>query len=523
MFESFKSKPETEKVISFPISASQSSYGQILKSSAIVGGSSITNIALRIVRTKILALLLGPPGVGLVGVYGSICDLAESIAGMGLKSSGVRQVAESVGSQDDLQISRTIITLRRVTLILGIFGALSILALSKPIAMFSFGDARYARAIALLSLAVLFGVVSGGQTALVQGMRRIADLARLSVLGALFGTLFSIPIVYWLRENGIPLFLVLVAGMGMVSSWWYARKIQTELISIPWSDLATQASALLRLGFVFMTTAMMSLGTAYLVRVLVMRKIGVDAVGYYQAAWVLAGLYVGFILQAMGADFYPRITGVAKENALCNRMLNEQAEIGLLIAVPGILGTITFAPFVIYLFYSTDFAPTIELLRWNCLGMLLRIASWPMGFLLLAKGERGLYMLTESFANIVHVALIWFGIFVFGLVGAGMAFFGLYIFYGILMYIVVRRLAGFRWSARCQHLGLVFAPCVTFVVLTNYFLPHGWAMAIGMATTLACALYSLKILSSLNAFERIPSPIRKLFTQLNSLSGGTRV
>src|SRR6478672_6250576 len=70
------------------------SYGQILKSSALIGGSSAMNIVLGILRTKAMAVLLGPAGMGLMGLYGSIADLARTIAGMGINTSGVRQIAE---------------------------------------------------------------------------------------------------------------------------------------------------------------------------------------------------------------------------------------------------------------------------------------------------------------------------------------------------------------------------------------------------------------------------------------------
>src|ERR1700693_3051565 len=76
------------------------SYGQILKSSALVGGSSAVNIVLGIIRTKAMAILLGPAGFGLFGLYGSIANLPQSVAGMGINSSGVRQIAEAIASDD---------------------------------------------------------------------------------------------------------------------------------------------------------------------------------------------------------------------------------------------------------------------------------------------------------------------------------------------------------------------------------------------------------------------------------------
>ncbi len=107
------------------VSAEHHSYRQILKSSALIGGSSMMKIGIGIVRTKAMALMLGPAGFGLIGLYGSIADLAQSIAGMGINSSGVRQIAEAVGSGETGRIARTVTVLRRTSILLGIAGAAS--------------------------------------------------------------------------------------------------------------------------------------------------------------------------------------------------------------------------------------------------------------------------------------------------------------------------------------------------------------------------------------------------------------
>src|SRR5579862_5205928 len=78
--------------------SSRHTYGQILKSSALMGGSTVANIAVSVVRAKAMALLIGPAGVGLVGLHSSILNLTHSVAGMGINQSGVRQIAEAVGS-----------------------------------------------------------------------------------------------------------------------------------------------------------------------------------------------------------------------------------------------------------------------------------------------------------------------------------------------------------------------------------------------------------------------------------------
>ena len=207
------------------VASAKGSYGQILKSSALIGGSQVANIAIGIVRTKAMAMLLGPAGFGLFGLYGSIANLTQSVAGMGINSSGVRQIAEAVGSGDKTRIAKTAAVLRRTSIVLGVArrcSAAGVLPTGVQADIWQHGtggcrvppvDCR------------VFSLVSGGQAALIQGMRRIADLAKMNVLGAFFGSCTSIPLVYLFREKGVVPSLISVAAMTILTSWWYSRKI----------------------------------------------------------------------------------------------------------------------------------------------------------------------------------------------------------------------------------------------------------------------------------------------------------
>lgn len=154
--------PTVSSVQASPTSnrVASASYGQVLKSSALVGGSSIIEIVFRIVRTKAMALLVGPAGIGLLGIYIAITELVRNLAGMGLKTSGVRQIAEAVGTGDDLRVARTVQTLRRLALISGAAGGLLLLASARTVSSLTFGDAGRAGAIALLALSVPLSDIS---------------------------------------------------------------------------------------------------------------------------------------------------------------------------------------------------------------------------------------------------------------------------------------------------------------------------------------------------------------------------
>jgi len=502
--------------------AEKHTYGQILKSSALIGGSSVLNIAIGIVRTKAMAILLGPSGVGLLGLYGSITDLTVSIVGMGINSSGVRQIAEAVGSGNTERIAKTAQVLRRTAIFLGLLGAFFLFGFSTQLSILTFGSDQHANGVALLSIAVFFNLVSAGQGALIQGMRRISDLAKMGILGALFGTLISIPIVYFLREDGVVISLVLVAAMSLITSWWYRRKIHIETPSMTASEIGQEQAALLKLGFAFMVSGLMVAGASYVVRLIVVRKVGFDAAGLYQAAWSLGGLYVGLILQAMGADFCPRLVAIAKDNAECNRVVNEQAHVSLLLAGPGVIATLTFAPLILALFYTTKFEGAVEILRWLCLGMTLRVIVWPISFILIAKNVQKLFIFADLAWSVVYLGLAWVSVSSFNLKGAGIAFFGSYVFYVFMIYLIVWRLSGFRWSNANIQTGFIFLALIAVVFCSFYALPPLLAMGVGTLAALLSGVYSIQVLLNLISLDRIPLPLIKLLRWFRLTPGSNK-
>lgn len=486
------------------------SYGEILKSSALIGFSTLINLAIGIIRTKAMAVWLGPAGFGLMGLYSSIADLAQTIAGMGINASGVRQIAEAVGAGDTERIARAVVVLRRTAVLLGVLGAAFLIVFSRQVSTFTFGTDQHATAVKLLSATVLFSCLCGGQAALIQGMRRISDLVKMGVLGAASGVIISIPIVYVLREDGIVPSLICGAAVSLIISWWYSRKITIRTPSMTAVQIGHEAAALLKLGLAFMASGLMMTGASYAIRVFVLRELGFEAAGLYQSAWTLGGMYVGVILGAMGTDFYPRLTAAAKDNSTCNRLVNEQTQVSILLAAPGVIATLTLAPLVITLFYSAKFQHAVEVLRWLCLGMALRVMSWPMGYIIIAKGARNLFFWSELGWTVVYVALAWVCVTAFALNGAGIAFFGSYIFHVLMIYLIVRRLSGFHFSAASIKTSLLFILILTLVFCGFSGLPYRVAMAVGLLALAVATIYSIRQIFNLVSSALIPRPILRV-------------
>ncbi|MBN8716003.1 O-antigen translocase [Thermomonas sp.] len=460
------------------------SYRQILRSSSIIGGASVINIAVGLLRMKAAALLLGPAGVGLIGLLQNMLGTAAGIAGLGVGNVGTRQIAEASASGDRQAVAATRRALFWLTLALAVLGALLFWLLRDELAVRVLGVGARGREVGWLALGVGLTVAAASQSALLNGMRRIADLARISIGSALLSTLAAVAAIWHWGERGILVFVLAAPAASFLLGHWYVAKLgRLHAPRSPLPALMAQWRAMLRLGAAFMFSGLMVNLGQLLVRTLIQREAGAEALGHFQAAWLISMTYLGFVLGAMGTDYYPRLTAAIRDPQAVNRLVNEQTEVALLLAGPAFLAMLALAPWIIGLLYSREFSEAVGILRWQVLGDVLKVAAWPLGFVILAAGDGRTFMLTESLAIGVFGLLVAWGLPVFGVMSAGLAFLAMNAFLLPLVHWLARRRTGFRWQAGVRRrLGMLLAASALVAAA------GGWQPLVGAAVGVPVAL-----------------------------------
>ncbi|MEI6564446.1 MAG: O-antigen translocase [bacterium] len=473
-----------------------SSYRSVLKSTSVIGGSSLINMVIGMVRTKFVAVLLGPSGVGLMTVYTAISGMVSTVSSMGIDTSGVRTIAEAHGDRDEDRIARTVTTLLRIVWLTGILGLLTMILGCAVLSRLSFGTTDHALPIAVLGITVLLGNVTIGQTCLLQGTRRISVMAKVGIIGALNGTVLSIPCFCLWGVRGIVPGLILTAVAMLATTWWFAHQVAIQPVVVSWHESKTGAIQLLHFGLPVMLSGLVTAVGGYFVRALLVRQVGLEGVGVWQAAFTLSGVLVNFVLGAMVADYYPRLVAVAGDNRRVSEEVNSQTEIAMLLAVPGLAATLIFAPLAITLFYSGKFDAAVEILRWSVYGLLGQILSWPMRLVLLAKGMGKTFFSLEALGNVFYVAAIWLCTRHWGLPGAGIAFLLFYLFNTIMINIVVRCISHTVWTrANMIHMA-GFGALLVLVGLISALVLNPWHQyLLNLPVLGAVSLYCLRYLS----------------------------
>ena len=237
------------------------SYRTILRSSSIMGTASVLNVVIGLVRMKIVAVLLGPAGVGLVGLLHNVMQAGAGIAGMGLGTVGVRQIAEAHGNGRPEDVVRARRALFWGTLVLALLGGLAVFVLREPIARLTLADSSKADMIGWLALGVALTVASVSQGALLNGLRRVGDLARLQVSSALLSSVLGIAAIFAWGEAGLIAF-VLSAPLAtfLTGHYFVARSGAIEAPPTPWREIVAQWRVMIPLGSAFVISGLVTTG-----------------------------------------------------------------------------------------------------------------------------------------------------------------------------------------------------------------------------------------------------------------------
>lgn len=468
-----------------------SSSRGMIRSTIQIGGAQAVNVLISLLRMKLLALMVGPAGIGLLAVYMNLHSMASTLAGLGLGDSGVREIAAA--RNDPAVLGRVRKVLFAASLILGVLAMVAIWSLREPLARWLSGSEGHATEVGLVGIAVLLTLVSVSQIALLQGLRRIGDMVRVTVLSALVGTLVGVFAV-WLRdEDGLIWFVIAQPAASVLVARWFARRLPSPqdrnwTVRMVWTVWKPMAA----LGIIFMLAGLASEATLLVVRGLITRSLGLDEAGLFAASWAVAITYIGFLLTAMGADYYPRLVEVIHDPVQANRLMNDQMQIGLALGGPILLALTGLAPWVMELLYSRDFVPAAEMLQWQSFGNVLKLASWPLGFALVAAARSRIYLFTQLTWNVVFLGAIWTGLPLFGLKVAGVGFALGYLVVFLLVWAIARKLNGFRFAPLSAILLLSHLTLSAVMLALAYSAPFAAAWA-GVLFALAGGIAGLRV------------------------------
>ena len=409
-----------------------------MKAMGLFGGVQIMGILCSIIRTKLVALWIGPVGIGLFGLFNNALEMIATGTNLGIRSSSVRDISQAVEQREPGLVARMVTVVRKWSLWLGLGGALLTLAAAPALSEVTFGDSNHIWGFVALSVAVLLQALTNGEYAVLQGTARLKRLASVTLWGTIAGLVVSIPLFYLLRERSIvPSILAYALALALFA--WLFRNRDYATVQMSRHETYDMGKGFVRLG-IFMTLGnFATILASYAFNAWLNIHAGTDQVGFYQAGYTLINKYTGLILTALGMEYYPRLSKVADSRLRLRAFVSQEINVALAVMAPVVALFILLREVVVWILYTPEFNVILTLVSWGMIGTVLRTLSWCLAFTILAKGDGKTYLWTEVASAVINLVLNIVFYRWWGLTGLGIAFLVSYLLYTIIIAVVYFR------------------------------------------------------------------------------------
>jgi O-antigen/teichoic acid export membrane protein len=424
----------------------KSSYASIMKATSIFGGVQVFNILITLIRGKFVAILIGTAGMGLNGLLISGLNLIKTLTSLGVSESAVKDIAKAHNSNDDLKIRTTFKVFNRLIWFTAIFGIVATIIFSPLLSKFAFKNYEHTTSFIWLSVTFVFGALSGGIYTLLRGTRQLKYLAQANIFGGIIGLVVSLPIFYFYGIQGVVPAIIITAFANYLVSLYFTSKIKVEPIAISWKETFKLGKPIVQLGLSLTLVNILSAAVAFALSAYISGTGSLSDVGLYSAGNAIVEGYVGMVFTAMATDYFPRLSAVITDELQWKKLVNEQAELVLIILGIVLILLLSSAPILIRILLSKEFLASSDYITWAVLAIPLKGMVWVLGYIVLAKGNNKLFLTVEIIANLTVLLFNVLFYTWFGLKGLGISLIISYAISSTAMLIIINSKYNFQFS-----------------------------------------------------------------------------
>lgn len=476
------------------------SYKNILKATSLFAGVQGLNILLNLIRTKLVAMYLGPSGVGLNAIYNETKELLHETTNCGMDQSGVREISIHYeawkNGEGREQLDHSIMLTRSLVVALAIVGSLICALLAYPLSELTFSDAEHMWGYMVLAPAVGLSTLICGEMTVLKATRQLKKIAMLSTVTIIVGIITNIPLYYFWGMKGVlpAILLFLVTQLAIVTRYSFAH--YPFKVNLSTTFLKT-GKPILILGASFVAQGLVAHGARLLIQSYINTHGTLEDVGYYNALLGMISIFFGIFASSIAADYFPRLSGIFKDEGERALVVTRQINVMQILTSPALVVFVFMASILVPVLLSGEFEPMVPILEIALLTGLVKTIATPLQYLPLAAGDAKLYLMTEvvAYAFMVPIYVLCYANWGLMGIGYGVCVFNIIDLLWAMLYCKVK----YNVVPSLSNLGF-FLLQTTLIVLTFYVVRtmEGSMMWIGgamiaMASLVTSVLTFMKI------------------------------
>lgn len=399
--------------------------------------ATIIRLANGFVSMKVVAVLVGPVGIALIGQFGNFTSIIMTLALGGISTGVIKYTSQYKDDPEELR--KVWHTISWVSGVLSVPVILVLLVFHSWLAQEFLHNAKYGSILIVFAFSLSFYVANSLLLNILNGLHEIKRFNLLNTLNSTLGLLVSITLVYHYKVYGALLAMVTSQSITFFVITFFVRKQA-------WFKLSNFLGKFDKfyfkklLGFTTMSlTSMCVIPTSQMfVRGYLANHTSWDVAGCWQGMQKISDSYLMIVYTALGTYFLPKLANLKTKEEICKEISN-----GYKIIMPFVLGSALLIyllrDFIIHLLFAKSFGSMHGMFAWQLTGDCFKIATYLVSYLVLARAKTKIFIITEIIFGISFPLLSYTFINLAGADGAVMAFALNYCIYFILFVVLYKK------------------------------------------------------------------------------------
>jgi len=410
---------------------------QLLKVLSLNSISTLVKIVSGFILSKVIAIYIGPKGIGLAGNLRSFFASIQSISSLGFSNGIIKLTAEY--KTDKNKLSKIVSTSFFIGGIAVILISLALFIFSKFWSVLILNEPSYELLIKVLALALPFITINYLLLAVINGVEKYKIYVLTNIIGSIISLVFTTIFILNFNLKGLLFSIVILPALGLIVSLSLLLKHRNlyVLFKIKNIDL-TILKNLSEYSLMAIISALLIPTTLIAIRNHIITVSDLIHAGYWEAMNRISNYYLLFVSSLLSLYLYPKLS-IAKDTKSFRKEVFSIYKTLIPLIIIGLLILFFLRSFAIRLLLSEDFIPVEKLFFWQLLGDFFKIASSVLAYQFFAKKLTKDYIITE-----ITSVVIWYSSSIYfinykGYIGASIGYFVCYFTYFFLLLFWFRK------------------------------------------------------------------------------------
>ncbi len=415
----------------------------IVKVFSLTSISTLVKMCTGLISVKIVAAIIGPAGVALLGQLSNFSIVIMSFSCGGINSGITKYIAEY--KSDESKVADYISTALRIIVLCSLLCGTVMILFHNWISKFIMLSDEYGYVFIIFGITVLLYALNSMLTSIVNGYKDFKKFVCISIANSIMGVIFTVILVLCWHLKGALIAAVTYQSVMFFITLWMLRNSSW----LKWNFFKRRLSKVISSKYFKYT--MMTLTTALtlpiaqmFLRGYVMTEISTVEAGWWEGMNRISNMYLMVITSSFVVYYLPRLSEITNTNELRCEIIKTYKVISPLIFC-GFLVVYISRYLIVNILFTSEFLPMTELFLWQLIGDFFKVSSWVLAFIMQAKAMAKIYIITEIVATLMYIGFGYVFAHINGIVGICQAYIINYIIYTIILVVLFRRILFIRY------------------------------------------------------------------------------